>query len=86
MKTISFTESRNNYAAVMDSVIDDREPVVITRTGRDPVVMIALDDYNSLQETAYLMRSPENSKRLRESIAELEAGGGVVHELLDEEA
>ncbi|WP_257159871.1 type II toxin-antitoxin system Phd/YefM family antitoxin [Corynebacterium cystitidis] len=86
MKTISFTESRNNYAAVMDSVIDDREPVVITRAGRDPVVMIALDDYNSLQETAYLMRSPENSKRLRESIAELDAGGGVVHDLLDEEA
>ena len=57
--------------------------MVITRAGRDPVVIVALDDYQSLKETAYLLRSPENARRLLASIDRLEHGGGVAHDLLD---
>lgn len=58
MKTMSYTESRARYAEVLDSVINDREEVVITRAGHDPVVIVSLADFESLRETAYLMRSP----------------------------
>ncbi len=81
MRTMSYSESRANYAAALDAVLDDREEIVITRAGKDPVVMVALDDYESLKETAYLLRSPENARRLLGAIDELEAGRGEPHEL-----
>ncbi|MGO1549155.1 MAG: type II toxin-antitoxin system Phd/YefM family antitoxin [Nesterenkonia sp.] len=68
MKIISYTESRSNYAKVLDSVVDDREEVVITRQGKESVVMVAMDDYQSMKETMYLMSSPENHRRLLDSI------------------
>jgi antitoxin YefM len=83
MKTMSYSQSRAHYAEVLDSVVDDREEVVITRAGKDPVVIVSLDDYQSMKETAYLMRSPENARRLRGAIDQLERGEGVVHELLE---
>lgn len=82
MKTISYSESRAHYAATLDAVLDDREEVVITRAGREPVVMVALEDYESLKETAYLLRSPANARRLIESIERLGDGGGTEHDLL----
>lgn len=81
MKTMSYSESRARYAETLNSVTDDREEVVITRAGHEPVVMVALDDYESLKETAYLLRSPSNARRLLASIEELEQGGGQVREL-----
>lgn len=83
MKTMSYTESRARYAEVLDSVVDDREEVVITRAGREPAVIVSLDDYESLKETAYLLRSPANARRLLASIDELEAGKGTVRELVE---
>ena len=83
MRTMSYSESRARYAEVLNSVVDDREEVVITRAGHDPVVMVALDEYESLKESAYLLRSPENARRLLASIERLENGGGEEHELLD---
>ncbi|MFK3668753.1 type II toxin-antitoxin system Phd/YefM family antitoxin [Leifsonia aquatica] len=83
MKTISYSESRAHYAATLDAVLDDREEVVITRAGREPVVMVALEDYESLKETAYLLRSPANARRLIESIERLGDGGGAEHDLLE---
>lgn len=83
MRTMSYSESRRRYAEVLDSVVDDREEVVITRAGREPAVIVSLDEYQSMKETLYLMRSPANYERLRESIAQLEAGRGEVHELID---
>jgi antitoxin YefM len=80
MKTMSYSESRANYAAVLDSVLDDREEVVITRAGRDPVVLVALDEYESLKETAYLLRSPANARRLLGAIERLESGEGSEHD------
>ena len=83
MKTMSYSQSRAHYAEVLDSVVDDREEIVITRAGKQPVVIVSLDDYQSMKETAYLMRSPENARRLRESIDRLERGEGTVHELVE---
>ena len=66
---------------MLNAVTDDREEVVITRAGHEPVVIVSLEDYESLKETAYLLRSPANARRLLASIDELESGGGTVREL-----
>jgi len=84
VRTMTYTESRAKYAETLNAVVDDREEVVITRAGHDPVVIVSLEDYESLKETAYLLRSPENARRLLASIDRLEAGGGAQHELAAE--
>ena len=81
MKTMTYSQSRANYAEMLNAVIDDREEVVITRAGREPVVVVSLEDYQSLKEAAHLLRSPENARRLLASIERLEAGGGVQRDL-----
>ncbi len=81
MKAISYTAARSNLAKTMDSICDDHEAVVITRKNERSVVMLSLEDYESLEETAYLLRSPNNMKRLIESISEIEKGGGSKREL-----
>lgn len=83
MRTMTYSESRARYAETLNAVTDDREEVVITRAGRDPVVMVALDDYESLKETAYLLRSPENARRILGAIQRLEAGEGEQHDLAE---
>ena len=83
MKTMSYTESRARYAEVLDAVANDREEVVITRAGHDPVVIVSLEDFESLRETAYLLRSPANARRLLDAMERLEAGRGVVRDLVD---
>lgn len=83
MRTMSYTESRARYAEVLDSVTDDREEVVITRAGHEPVVIVSLEDYESLRETAYLMRSPANARRLLDAMERLEGGAGEAHKLIE---
>ena len=83
MKTMTYSESRARYAETLDSVVNDREEVIITRAGHEPVVIVALDDYQSLKEAAYLLRSPANARRLLASIDRLEHGGGVVRDLVE---
>jgi antitoxin YefM len=83
VKTMSYTESRAKYAEVLDSVVEDREEVVITRAGHDPVVILSLADFESMRETAYLMRSPANARRLLDAMERLEAGDGEQHDLID---
>jgi antitoxin YefM len=73
MDSISYTRARAQLSKTMDHVCESHAPVIITRSGGDSVVMLSLEDYNSLEETAYLLRSPKNAKRLIEAIAELEA-------------
>ncbi|MFJ2777618.1 type II toxin-antitoxin system Phd/YefM family antitoxin [Kitasatospora sp. NPDC087315] len=85
MKTMTYSESRARYAEVLNAVTDDREEIVITRAGHEPVVIVSLEDYQSLKETAYLLRSPANTRRLLASIEELENGGGTVRELANPE-
>ncbi|TDD70430.1 type II toxin-antitoxin system prevent-host-death family antitoxin [Jiangella aurantiaca] len=83
MRTMTYSESRAKYAETLNAVTDDREEVIITRAGHDPVVIVALDDYQSLKETAYLLKSPENARRLLASIDRLEHGGGTERNLVE---
>ncbi len=77
MNAISYAAASRNLSATLDRVTDDHEPVIITREETGAAVMMSLDDFNSLQETMYLLGSPANADHLRKSIAELEAGKGV---------
>jgi antitoxin YefM len=63
-------------------VNDNHEAVVVTSQRGTPVVIMSLDDYQSLEETAYLLRSPLGTRRLLESVEELRSGGGSVQELV----
>lgn len=83
MNAVTYSQARENLAETMDKVCDDHSPMIITRKNQRSVVMISLEDYEALEETAYLLRSPKNARRLLESIAELEAGGGIVRELAE---
>ncbi len=83
MNTITYTSARSNLAQTMEKVCDDHDPIIITRKAARPVIMMSLDDYEALEETAYLLRSPKNARRLLESIAQLEAGKGTEKELTD---
>jgi antitoxin YefM len=83
MEVVSYTHLRNNLTSVLDKVHENHNPVLITRQKGTPAILISLEDYNSFEETAYLMRSPENAKRINRSIEALEKGMGVVHELIE---
>lgn len=81
MNAISYTAARENLAATMDKVCSDHAPVVITRKRDQSVVMLSLADYESLQETAYLLQSPANAKRLLKAKEALEKGRGKVRKI-----
>ncbi len=83
MTAITYTAARENLASTMDRVCQDHDPVIITRNRDQAVVMLSLEDYESLQETAYLLRSPANAKRLIDSIEELNKGKGIKKKLTD---
>jgi len=83
MDAISYTAARANLARTMEKVCEDHHPVIITRKGEGAVVMLSLEDYQAMEETAYLLRSPANARRLLESIAELERGNGIERELIE---
>jgi antitoxin YefM len=81
MKAMTYTAARESLAMTMDRVCSDHDPVVITRNRDQAVVMMSLEDYESLQETAYLLRAPANARRLLESISELAKGKGITKSL-----
>jgi len=83
MDAITYTAARQNLAKTMEKVCRDRDPVIVTRKSSESVVIMSLEDYEALEETAYLLRSPENTKRLIESIAQLENGRGTEKELVE---
>jgi antitoxin YefM len=82
MDAITYTAARANLANTMDRVCQDHEPLIITRNGQQSVVMLSLEDYKSLEETAYLLRSPENAKRLLAAVDSLAKGKGKERQLL----
>lgn len=84
MKVVSYSELRKNLASVLDGVIDDHAPVLVTRQNNQTAVLISLDDFNAYEETAHLLKSPANAKRLRKSIAQIEGSNTVNHELIEE--
>jgi len=82
MDAITYSTARAKLADTMDRVCEDHAPIIITRNGEQSVVMMSLDDYEALEETAYLLRSPRNARRLLESIASLEARKCKVRKLV----
>jgi antitoxin YefM len=86
MNILTFSEARAGFKQALDTVCRDHEPTIITRQRGEHVVMISLDDYNSMQETLHLLGSSANAERLRQSIAEFKAGKTVTKDLLNDDA
>lgn len=83
MKAITYTAARQNLAKTMEKVCRDRAPVIVTRKSSESVVIMSLEDFEALEETAYLLRSPKNTRRLIDSIAQLENDKGTEKELIE---
>lgn len=81
MDVLSFSEARANFKAVMDHVVDDRAPVIVTRQKAEAVVMVSLSDWNAMAETLHLVSTPANADRLRDAVRQLDAGGGQERDL-----
>ncbi len=84
MKSITYTAARESLADTMNEVCEDRIPILITRNRDRSVVMISMAEYEALEETAHLLRSPANAQRLLEAIRSLESGDGVERQLVSE--
>jgi antitoxin YefM len=84
MESINFTTFRKDLAKTINRVNDDHCPILITRQKGRPAILLSLDDYNSYEETAYLMKSPKNAERLNKAIYELKAGKGLTREPIEE--
>lgn len=84
MDAITYSYTRQHFADMMDRVNEDRAPLLVTRQKGRPVVMMSLDDFNAMEETAYLLRSPANARRLMDAVEELRSGGGQVRALADD--
>ena len=74
MKTLSYSALRSNLAKAIEEVIQDHAPILITRQKGAAAVLVSQEDFESWQETAYLMRSPANAAHLRRGIARVKAG------------
>ena len=83
MNAITYSAARANLATTMDRVCEDHEPLIITRNGQQSVVMVSLEDFTALEETAYLLRSPANMKRLVAAMDQLSSGKGVERKLAE---
>ena len=83
MDTISYTAVRANLSKTMEQVCNDHAPIIITRKRESPVVMLSLEDYQAMEETTYLLRSPANAQNLLESMVALEEGKGIKQELIE---
>ena len=81
MDAMTYTTARANLASVMDRVCEAHEALIITRNGEQSVVMLSLEDHKALEETAYLLRTPANAKRLLAAAAQLSAGKGIQRKL-----
>lgn len=83
MDVISYTDTRERLKDVMDRVVENHEPVVISRQKAESVVMVSLADWHAIEETLHLLSSPNNAQRLKSSIDELNAGNGTERQLID---
>lgn len=83
MDAITYSSARANLARTMDRVCEDHEALIITRNGEQSVVMLSLDDYKALEESAYLLRNPANAGRLLSATAQLNSGKGTERKLIE---
>lgn len=83
MEAKSYSSVRKELAKTMDKVCEDHNPLIITRRNAKSVIMMSLEDYNSIEETAYLLKNPVNASRLRESIEQAQHGQVVERDIID---
>jgi antitoxin YefM len=83
MDVLNFSETRSKLKTVMDSVVRDHAPVVVSRKNGEAVVLVSLADWNAAEETTHLLSTRANAERLAASIAELDAGAGEERALID---
>jgi antitoxin YefM len=83
MDAITYSAARANLASTMDRVCNDHEALIITRNGEQAVVMLSLEDFQAMEETAYLLRNPANAKRLMSAVAQLGTGKGIERKLIE---
>ena len=83
MEITSYSNFRQNLKGFMDSVLKNRAPLFITRTKGEDVVMLSKEDYESMEETLYLLSNPRNAERLAKGIQEYEEGKGIKRDLID---
>ena len=81
MRSVSYTELRQNLKKHLDNVCETRAPLVVTRQNGEPVVVISLAEYEALEETLHLLRDPANAERLLRSIREAEGGQLVEYDI-----
>jgi antitoxin YefM len=86
MDAITDIHAQENFQTVMNQVCEDHAPVIITRESEQAVVMMSLEDYNSLEETLYLLRSPRNAQRLYKALDELRNDQYQEHDLIENES
>ena len=85
MHIVTYTDARKHLKDVMDHAIHDKTETVITRSHQEAVVVVGKEEWDAIQETLYLLTSPANARRLRESVAQLDAGRGIERSLGDED-
>ena len=82
MEAVNYSELRKKLKTVLDGVCENHEPVIITRKNSDNLVLLSYEDYSAIEETAYLLRSPKNAQRLRESIDSFNENKGIERKLV----
>lgn len=85
MDAITYTQAHNNLTTIMNKVCEDHAPIIITHESENPVVMMSLEDYNAIEETLYLLRSPKNAQRLYKALNDLKEGNYHQHDLIENE-
>lgn len=83
MRAVSYSEARQNLSTTMIQTVEDRTPVLITRQNGESCVLMSLDEYNALEETAYLLRSPKNARRLMDAVDSLQNGHGIEKDIIE---
>jgi antitoxin YefM len=83
MRSKTYTEAREKLSDIIEKVCEDHDPLIITKRRDKAVVLVSLEDYESMEETAYLLKSPRNARQLLESIKELEEGRGKERDLIE---
>ena len=85
MDAITYTQARKNFTTIMNQVCDDHAPIIITRQSERPVVMMSLEDYSAIEETMYLLKSPQNARRLYKALEQLKQGNYQQRKLIEED-
>ncbi len=83
MRSVSYSEARQNLSTTMIQTVEDRTPVLITRQNGESCVLMSLDEYNALEETAYLLRSPKNARRLMDAVENLKQGKSIEKDIIE---